>query len=70
MAEAMRLYQYQCQRDGTLFYYQTGLQVRSNRMSVVSCCPVCRSNRIEETGRSFAAIKEHGRLRHVVVKRG
>lgn len=54
----MKLYQLQCQREGSLFYYQTGLVVTANILSLVSRCPVCGSKRVELTGRTFAPVDE------------
>jgi Zn finger protein HypA/HybF involved in hydrogenase expression len=49
-----RLIQFQCEREGTLFYYQ------SNRVNVcvVARCPVCGSTRVNETGREYPALDE------------
>lgn len=50
-----RLIQFQCQHDGSIFYYQTSIKVPSNRQFVCRC-PLCGSKRIEETGRTFAPV--------------
>lgn len=54
-----RLIQYQCQREGSLFYYQTAVL----RPSFIDHCPVCGSRRVRATGRVFRAVKEHKPLR-------
>ena len=49
-----KLWQFQCQREGTLFYYQ-----HSTKPShMVERCPVCGSSRVELTGRTYPAIDE------------
>jgi hypothetical protein len=54
-----RLIQFQCEREGTLFYYQTSLM----RVPWQMRCPVCGSKRVEQTGREYEAIDErHGRV--------
>lgn len=50
-----RLIQYQCQREGTLFYYQSSMV----RPSFDWRCPLCGSKRIEPTGRTFPPINEN-----------
>ena len=49
-----RLIQFQCQREGTIFYYQTSLR----RIPFVLHCPICKSKRTKETGRTYAAVDE------------
>jgi len=49
-----RLIQYQCQKEGSLFYYQTG--VKSPHF--ISHCPICGSTRVEMTGREYPKINE------------
>lgn len=49
-----RLIQYQCQREGTLFYYQTGVL----NPWFINNCPLCGSKRVIATGRTFAPVKE------------
>jgi hypothetical protein len=51
-----RLIQYQCQKEGTLFYYQTGVV---NPSGIVERCPVCGSKRVDRTGREFPPVEEH-----------
>jgi len=52
-----KLVQFQCDKEGTLFYYQTGL-TPSNYSTVVDRCPVCGSKCINPTGRTYPAIDE------------
>ncbi len=52
-----RLWQYQCQKEGTLFYYQAGEFRPASH--VVIACPVCRSSRVKVV-RVFPAIDEQG----------
>lgn len=50
-----RLIQFQCQKEGTLFYYQSskiGLPFDWK-------CPLCGSKRIEQTGREFDPVDEN-----------
>lgn len=50
------LVQFQCQKEGTLFYYQTD---RIGSLShIVEYCPVCGSKRIDVTGRQFPALED------------
>jgi len=58
-----KLFQFQCVKEGTLFYYQTGLTVRSSRQYVITRCPVCGSTRVLETGRSYPPLNEQKRKR-------
>lgn len=57
-----RLIQFQCQREGSIFYYQTSIDLPCNRQFVCRC-PICGSKRIEETGRTFTPVNERKRLR-------
>ena len=57
MAKKARLIQYQCGREGSLFYYQTGVTGTGH---IVTRCPVCGSRRLIETGRCFPALKNAG----------
>ena len=50
----MRLVQFQCQKEGTLFYYQTGVM----SPYFITRCPMCGSRRISMTGRTFAPLPE------------
>ena len=50
-----KLIQFQCQRQGEIFYYQ---HTRQAARSIVSHCPVCGSKRVNETGRDFPAVDE------------
>ena len=50
-----KLIQFQCQREGELFYYQNTPQIAR---SLVERCPVCGSTRVEPTGRKFAPLDE------------
>ena len=49
-----RLFQFQCQRDGTLFYYQTA----DRKPAVVGWCPVCGSTRVQPTWRIYSPVAE------------
>jgi hypothetical protein len=40
-----RLIQYQCQKEGSLFYYQRGVRVPH----FISCCPICGSTRVADS---------------------
>ena len=51
-----RLIQFQCQKEGTLFYYQHD---RQTARSLVNHCPVCGSKRVQETGRGFNSVDEN-----------
>lgn len=51
------LIQFQCQREGTLFYYQSSMK----RLPWVMRCPLCGSKRTDETGRRFPDVDEYGR---------
>ena len=53
----IELIQFQCQKDGTLFYYQHD---RQTARSIVEFCPVCRAKQVKETGRSYSPIEESG----------
>jgi hypothetical protein len=55
-----RLYQFQCQREGTLFYYQHDPRATPNTLLyIVDRCPVCGSRRVKLTGREYPGIDEH-----------
>lgn len=51
-----RLIQFQCGWEGSIFYYQTPLLHLSFRVR----CPICGSQKVEETGRVFAPVDERG----------
>ena len=51
------LYQFQCQKEGTLFYYQHGCA--SSATMLVERCPVCGSRRVELI-RAFPPVEETG----------
>ena len=53
-----RLIQYQCQKEGTLFYYQTGVLQPNFDWR----CPLCGSKRVQKTGRTFPAVDENSQL--------
>ena len=40
----MSLWQYQCQQEGSLFYYQHGSKAPPDH--ILECCPICGSKRI------------------------
>lgn len=48
------LWQFQCQREGTLFYYQHSMKPSH----IVGRCPVCGSSRIALTGRRYMPVDE------------
>jgi hypothetical protein len=58
MNTAERLIQFQCGREGTLFYYQTSVK----RPHFVNHCPVCGSKRVTPTGRDYRAVEENSPL--------
>ena len=62
--DRMALRQFQCEREGTLFYYQTDLV--GSVSGIVSFCPVCGSKRVDETGRRYPNLNE---TKHVKAKR-
>jgi hypothetical protein len=62
-----KLFQFQCQREGTLFYYQSGMQYASS-LFFVGRCPVCGSKRVQPTGRTFTAINEDRPLKAIEKK--
>ena len=53
------LHQFQCQKEGTLFYYQHGNPWSPNYL--IEHCPVCGSKRVEPTGRVYPDVDEHKR---------
>jgi hypothetical protein len=52
----MALYQFQCQKEGSIFYYQHGATRPPTH--VVGHCPVCGSKRVEPTGRVYPDVDE------------
>lgn len=52
------LIQFQCQREGTLFYYQH--QNARYARALVRKCPICGSSRVETTGREYRDVDEAG----------
>lgn len=50
----MTLYQFMCQKEGSLFYYQHG----GNATGIIDHCPVCGSKRVEPTGRVYPDVDE------------
>jgi|HubBroStandDraft_4_1064222.scaffolds.fasta_scaffold00070_64 hypothetical protein len=52
------LWQYQCGKEGTMFYYQYGGTFRP-ASHIVERCPVCGSKRVKMTGRKFHDVEEH-----------
>lgn len=49
-----RLIQYQCQKEGSLFYYQSGVR----QPYFINRCPICGSSRVQPTGREYPKINE------------
>lgn len=54
-----RLVQFQCGREGTLFYYQSSMI----QVLFVDHCPVCGSKRVLITGREYPAVDENRPIR-------
>lgn len=52
--QGQRLIQFQCLKEGTLFYYQHG----NYGLPFEFQCPLCGSRRVEQTGREFAPVDE------------
>lgn len=50
------LYQFQCQKEGTLFYYQHGNSPLPSHL--ITHCPICGSKRVELTGREYQELDE------------
>lgn len=57
------LYQFQCQKEGSIFYYQRSDSRRVAR-SIVNRCPICGSTCVELTGREFPEVDENRSLIH------
>ena len=55
MVEEVKLIQFQCLKEGTLFYYQHTLSWARNN---INCCPSCGSKRVKITGRIYPALDE------------
>ena len=51
------LYQYQCQEEGTLFYYQHSM--KPVPAHIVEFCPVCGTADVAPTGRTYPPVDEH-----------
>lgn len=51
------LWQFQCMKEGTLFYYQHGNQWSPRHL--IERCPLCGSRNVRETGRSYPDVDEH-----------
>ena len=49
------LYQFQCQKEGSLFYYQHG---STHTPHFIRYCPLCGSSRVEPTGQTFKDVNE------------
>ena len=50
------LIQFQCNKEGTLFYYQA--QSEQYALPIITSCPACRSIRVAPTGRTWPDINE------------
>jgi hypothetical protein len=48
-----KLIQFQCNKEGTLFYYQSSIKA-----DFIRRCPLCGSTRVEQTGRTFPPVNE------------
>ena len=57
----MALLQYQCQKEGDLFYHQQDTSSGTNVL-LVEFCPVCGSKRVDLTGRRYANLDESALL--------
>lgn len=60
-----KLFQFQCQKEGTLFYYQSGFSYAGSLSGIIRRCPICGSRRIETTGRVFPGVAEDRPIRQV-----
>lgn len=49
------LIQFQCQKEGSIFYYQYNGRLPSH---IITRCPVCGSKRVEPTGRVYPDVDE------------
>ena len=52
----MKLYQYRCDAEGTLFYYQHGSAPPPTH--IVETCPVCGAKGVAPTGREYEPVDE------------
>ena len=50
------LHQFQCQTEGTLFYYRHQGKLPAH---IVEFCPVCGAKDVGPTGRTFPDVNEH-----------
>jgi hypothetical protein len=50
-----KLFQFQCQKEGSLFYYQSGMRSPAN---LLNHCPLCGSARVLPTGRTYPGVDE------------
>lgn len=58
-----KLVQFQCEREGTLFYYQNAEHGRTLDVTkMVEYCPLCGSKRVSATGRTYAMVEEGYRI--------
>lgn len=55
------LHQFQCQKEGSLFYYQHGF---GNPSNIIEFCPVCGHDEVRATGRTFPDVEENSPLPH------
>ena len=53
----MKLIQFKCGGEGTLFYYQSAADPLYV-IGVVGFCPVCGSKRVTRTGREYPPVDE------------
>lgn len=53
----MKLIQFKCGREGTLFYYQSAADPLYV-IGLVGFCPVCGSKRVTRTGREYPPVDE------------
>ena len=50
------LWQFQCQKEGSIFYYQHGS--RQSARYLVSHCPICGSKKVGLTGLVYSEVDE------------
>lgn len=62
MPHTQTLYQFQCDREGHLFYLQSGFSTLSNVSALVKCCPQCKTARFSLTGRKYPALDEEAAM--------
>ncbi len=53
----MALLQYQCQKEGDLFYHQQDTSAGTHT-GLITFCPVCGTQMVEPTGRRYANLEE------------